>query len=289
MPLPTASTSLTPQALGLSGLPIQQPMVSQNFQVASENANLSSLLSQALSTGASAVPKPIAVSPATPRTQTQTQMLLHQHLVQKINQKPNAPLTPTSPNPALNPPPMQHINMGQTSLPLPLAVPAKSVSQLPKAPEVKPPDHKPVASNNPLINALNMQNAQIPDNLFEQSNALSESDKHEIVQFLTGPRNNPTSDPAKQFLLHQEIKSNPQNSANVLEQLVFEINYQVGTWRKLRRKKNLLPSQVAEYTAVGVPVIQVAATPVPTTPTIAPVASPATPQIHTAPLQTNGQ
>jgi len=79
------------------------------------------------------------------------------------------------------------------------------------------------------------------ESLFEYSNQLTQENKQIILQFLSGNRVNPDpgSGAVRQILLNYEKKINPQNNTPYLEQLIFEINYENGTWRKLRRKRNL--------------------------------------------------
>lgn len=83
----------------------------------------------------------------------------------------------------------------------------------------------------------------------------------------------------KQILLNEERKPHPQGGT-YLENIIFEINYQTGTWKKLRRKR-LLPGTGAA--AIGAPSAAPAAAAVPgaatagtaTTPAAEPTAQPA--------------
>jgi hypothetical protein len=47
----------------------------------------------------------------------------------------------------------------------------------------------------------------------------------------------PAEGPVKSIILNEEYKANEDNTAMYLESIVFEMNYQTGTWRKLRRKR----------------------------------------------------
>jgi len=81
----------------------------------------------------------------------------------------------------------------------------------------------------------------IPEGLFDNVNQLSTSDRQLIIDFLSGNHENPNSadEPIKQIILHQEVVVSPDGCQTVFEQLIFEINYLKGTWRKLRRKRNI--------------------------------------------------
>ena len=56
-----------------------------------------------------------------------------------------------------------------------------------------------------------------------------------MVKFLGGDRTNTTGNPIRQFILNEEPKQNPAGGS-YLEQIVFEVNYSTGQWKKLRRK-----------------------------------------------------
>jgi len=73
-------------------------------------------------------------------------------------------------------------------------------------------------------------------NLFESANKLSAEDKEMILRFLSGNRENPTPEegPVKTLLINEQIKENK------IESVVFEINYDEGTWRKVVKKKALV-------------------------------------------------
>lgn len=79
----------------------------------------------------------------------------------------------------------------------------------------------------------------VPGNLLEQANRLSDRDRQLLVAFLKGesPGQLPTHG-VRQILLNEEEKLG-EGGARYLEQIIFEINYQSGSWRKLRRKKVL--------------------------------------------------
>ena len=47
------------------------------------------------------------------------------------------------------------------------------------------------------------------------------------------------------FLLNEERKTHPQTGANYMETINLEINYERGSWRKVRRKRNLASSGAA--------------------------------------------
>ena len=101
-----------------------------------------------------------------------------------------------------------------------------------------PPPTTPVAPTTPTQPG---QTIVTPDSLLENANSLSTEDRQVVLKFLMGDRTNPN--PAQgnihQILLNFETKVNPQNGGYYQEQLIFEMNYETGTWRKLRRKKTL--------------------------------------------------
>jgi len=103
---------------------------------------------------------------------------------------------------------------------------------------IPPPKQAAVA---PKLSAANPS----AETLFEQSNVLSAEHKKVILAFLAGNRVNPYPHLGNvvQFLLHQEDKVTPDsNQTPYMEQLIFEINYETGTWRKLRRKRMSQPT-----------------------------------------------
>jgi len=81
--------------------------------------------------------------------------------------------------------------------------------------------------------------AAVPGNLLDQANKLSDTDRQLLVAFLNGesPGQLPTQG-VRQILLNEEEKAG-EGGSRYLEQIIFEINYQNGSWRKLRRKKIL--------------------------------------------------
>lgn len=120
------------------------------------------------------------------------------------------------------------IPSGQANVPAPVRSPTT----------IPPPKQAAVA---PKIGAA----TPAPDTLFEQSNALSAEHMKVILAFLAGTRVNPYPHLGNvvQFLLHQEDKVTPDaNQTPYIEQLIFEINYETGTWRKLRRKRMSQPT-----------------------------------------------
>lgn len=79
----------------------------------------------------------------------------------------------------------------------------------------------------------------LPNNLFDQANRLTESNRQILINFLSGQvMQAPDADAVRQILLNEEEKVNEVNG-KYLEQIIFEINYSTGSWRKLRRKKIL--------------------------------------------------
>jgi len=81
------------------------------------------------------------------------------------------------------------------------------------------------------------------ESLFEGANQLNDEDKMTIQTFLTGNRTNPfpSQGAIRQITLRSEMKTVPDGSgtfSTYVEQLIFEINYEHGTWRKLRRRRN---------------------------------------------------
>jgi hypothetical protein len=112
-----------------------------------------------------------------------------------------------------------------------------------------------------------------------QANALTNENKEILAQFLGGNRTNPNPElgPIRQILLNEDHKIHPSGVPYV-EQIIFEINYQTGTWKKLRRKKVIGDgAAVAVATpvpALTAPVLVPAAAPAPTPPVPAPTAVP---------------
>lgn len=85
------------------------------------------------------------------------------------------------------------------------------------------------------------------EGLFDQANQLTSENKNLIVNFLSGNRNNPNPDqgPVRQILLNLEDRFNNENMP-FTEQLIFEINYDTGTWRKIRRRRRLTEQKAPE-------------------------------------------
>lgn len=88
--------------------------------------------------------------------------------------------------------------------------------------------------------------------LFENNtNMLTPENRALIQSFLSGNRQNPepASGPVKQIVIHFERKIEPETGQNVAEHIVFEMNYELGTWKKLRRKKREgIPGQSVKMT-----------------------------------------
>lgn len=137
-------------------------------------------------------------------------------------------------------------NLQQTSQPQSPSTVLPPLMNYPSLPDyiptIPPPSNlfQPVSvptSNLPSFN-------QSIDSLFDQANQLTPANKQTILNFLSGDRINPNPEkPVQQFLLNLEKKINPENGVAFIEQLIFEINYEKGTWRKLRRKKNVTSTQ----------------------------------------------
>lgn len=74
--------------------------------------------------------------------------------------------------------------------------------------------------------------AQFTQALFADAPMASEADRREIEEFLTGQRvqPNPGVGPVRQIILSQ------REDQTYTEQILFEINYLHGTWKKLRRR-----------------------------------------------------
>lgn len=76
--------------------------------------------------------------------------------------------------------------------------------------------------------------------LFENANCVNEEQRRLVSEFMYGKSkvapdpNNPIS----QLLLHEE-QLHTDDGRLWSEQILFEINYNSGTWRKLRRRKQL--------------------------------------------------
>ncbi|PRP85468.1 hypothetical protein PROFUN_06837 [Planoprotostelium fungivorum] len=116
--------------------------------------------------------------------------------------------------------PVYHFNPVKTSTPPPQAPPTTH----PPRPTLTPPPKQPSTLND----------------LFEDStNMLTAENRHLIQSFLSGNRQNPDplSGPIRQIVIHFERKQEPESGQMVAEHIVFEMNYEAGTWKKLRRKK----------------------------------------------------
>ncbi|KAL6067863.1 Caldesmon [Balamuthia mandrillaris] len=94
--------------------------------------------------------------------------------------------------------------------------------------------------------AATTNTSNLPTNLFDQANSLTPENKQVLLAFLSGQVLQQQqhsaaalqANPIKQILLNEEEKQD--NGTPYLEQIIFEINYQTGSWRKLRRKKILV-------------------------------------------------
>jgi len=147
-----------------------------------------------------------------PTTPTGTEMNLNSLLAATLSQNPGMPgMMPFMPRPASP-------NVNLTGLPL-------------KSPDMSaPPAPQPMQPASQIITA---------DTLLENCNRLTQENRRNILAFLSGNRVNPNplAGPQQQILLNYEEKQNQET--RFAELLVFEINYDTGTWRKLRRKKPL--------------------------------------------------
>lgn len=116
-----------------------------------------------------------------------------------------------------------------SSVTIPGVSPIQNGAPTLRPPGVIPPPKQSTVAPKPSANPS-------PESLFDQSNMLSVEHKKVILAFLAGNRVNPYPHLGQvvQFLLHQEDKVTPDaNKTPYTEQLIFEINYETGTWRKV--------------------------------------------------------
>ncbi|KAJ1916525.1 hypothetical protein H4219_003740 [Mycoemilia scoparia] len=77
------------------------------------------------------------------------------------------------------------------------------------------------------------------EQIFKDSNALTYADSHIILNFLSGRdveahRND--QKPVRDIVLNRVTRPDPTNDSKVLiEQIIFQVNYSTGEWRKLKR------------------------------------------------------
>ena len=117
-----------------------------------------------------------------------------------------------------------------TSMTIPGELPSQNGAPVVRTPAAIPPPKQAAVAPKPSVANPS------PESLFDQSNVLSAEHKKVILAFLAGTRVNPYPHLGQvvQFLLHQEDKVTPDaNKTPYMEQLIFEINYETGTWRKV--------------------------------------------------------
>ena len=84
-------------------------------------------------------------------------------------------------------------------------------------------------------NEVSPSTEKILSDLFEKANAIRDDEKQLISDFLYGRSSGNTG--AIQILLNEERFFNSEDGNWWSEQILFELNYSTGTWRKLRRRR----------------------------------------------------
>lgn len=103
-------------------------------------------------------------------------------------------------------------------------------------PNPHPPNNIPTLPTQPVAPSTE----DILSSLFENANRVNDAQKAVVSDFMYGKSKVPPdpNNPISQLLLHEEeIKTDDGRLWS--EQILFEINYTSGTWRKLRRRKPL--------------------------------------------------
>lgn len=124
----------------------------------------------------------------------------------------------------------------------------KHVSLQQQSPQITQGENN-LEPNIPLEPSLQQQHPSVQppqvDNILENSNKLKNEEREMIIQFLKGNKNNPFPQygPVIQILLN-EVIYNSENNKCIVEQLIFEINYDTGNWKKLKRKKAVPKEQI---------------------------------------------
>eukprot|EP00116_Pleurobrachia_bachei_P012140 sb/3472402/ len=74
--------------------------------------------------------------------------------------------------------------------------------------------------------------------ILEKSNQLQETEQAIIVNFLKGNRQNPQPEKgnAVTILLNSEIERDAEGGRAQLVEILFEMNYETGRWRRLKRQ-----------------------------------------------------
>lgn len=118
------------------------------------------------------------------------------------------------------------------------AVMQPSMPMIPTAlptPVIRPPSATPSATaSGPAHNA-----AQIAALI--EGNKISAVERETLTRFLSGDRSSGGDVPVRQVVLNEETKQNPTGGSYV-EQIVFEVNFTTGQWKKLRRKLRQEPA-----------------------------------------------